>query len=389
MRQENSIPKGEMNQQALNELIRQHEMWLANPGSGMQIQLSDTDFGGLQLKGNLKSSQFSACQFDYATFDSSNLESAVFTNCNLVGAKLTACECNNTFFTGCDFTSSEIDTLKANQPLHIDNCDFSKSIIQNVILLNADFKLANFTDSILKNVKFMGKSNVSGTFLRASIFSSSFINSDLVLFNFTDVTLGTVFFDDSNINLVAPAINVNFSDKSSLKGVTLDGQFINCILSAVDFRKSDDVGPVFSGVTFTDCMLDSALMNYATCTQTKFINCNMTNADLSQADFRLCEMTDCQAQGLKANEISAYKANFSTSALVSSEFSNSHLSRCNFSNTILDGCFFEFADLSGADLSNATINQTAFGGANLSGATFVDGDTCRVGSLGRCRKLFD
>lgn len=63
-----------------------------------------------------------------------------------------------------------------------------------------------------------------------------------------------------------------------------------------------------------------------------------------------------------------------------------NLSGANLTGANLAGTTFSDADLTGANLNGATINKkTNFSGAKLSNTIWVDGKTCRSGSMGRCR----
>ncbi len=94
-------------------------------------------------------------------------------------------------------------------------------------------------------------------------------------------------------------------------------------------------------------------------------------------------------------------ADLSYVSLVNSNLAKTNLKRANLRGTNLIATNLYKANLAGADLtlaalgnanltkaklSGATLNSTNLSGANLTGATWINGATCKEGSIGYCKQ---
>lgn len=86
-------------QQQINELLDQHEKFLADEPGGMGLSLLGIDLSNLDFSGrNLRSVHLSG----------SNLSGAFFRNANLHRANLSSCKLNNADFTNADISEASL-----------------------------------------------------------------------------------------------------------------------------------------------------------------------------------------------------------------------------------------------------------------------------------------
>ena len=144
-----------------------------------------------------------------------------------------------------------------------------------------------------------------------------------------------------------PVDGVDYSNCQFSEGQDLSRAYIpNSNLSFISFIK----------VTFDKGVMMNATLSNGNFVESSFIRTNLYEANLEGGIFE--------------------KANFSSANLTRVNFKGASLIETSFTNSNL----FE-ADLTGANILNAT-----FEGANLNNATWIDGTTCSLGSIGKCNK---
>ena len=129
-----------------------------------------------------------------------------------------------------------------------------------------------------------------------------------------------------------------------------------CLLDRRDFQGADLTGAILRDTSLQRSDLSWAKLVGVEGPDARFVSAILTEADLSQANFR--------------------SADFSRADLRGAKLTNADLRLARFFNANLQG-----ADLTGANLAGVDLT-----GAQLTGATWIDGTkVCGEGSIGVCR----
>ena len=102
----------------------------------------------------------------------------------------------------------------------------------------------------------------------------------------------------------------------------------------------------------------------------------MMNATLSNGNF-------VESSFIRTN---LYEANLEGCIFEKANFSSANLTRVNFRGSSLIDTNFHNSNLFEADFTAANILNSNFEGANLNNATWIDGEKCKLGSIGECKK---
>ena len=136
--------------------------------------------------------------------------------------------------------------------------------------------------------------------------------------------------------------NCQFSDGQDLAGSFLP----NSNLSFSGFIK----------VNFDKSIMMNSSMAFGNFSESSFFRANLYESNLEGGNFEKSNFTSANLT----------RVNFSGSSLIDSNFTNSNLFEANFT---------------GANILNAS-----FEGANLNNAIWIDGQKCKLGSIGMCIK---
>ena len=81
-----------------------------------------------------------------------------------------------------------------------------------------------------------------------------------------------------------------------------------------------------------------------------------------------------------------YEANLEGGNFEKTNFSSANLTRVNFKGASLIEVNFKDSNLFEADLSGSNTLNSNFEGANLNNSIWIDGEKCKLGSIGFCKK---
>lgn len=187
---------------------------------------------------------------------------------------------------------------------------------------------------------------------------------------------------------IGPAAECAGADLSGrdLKGVDLSGA--NLTSASLDHADA-------SGANLSRADLLGASLHQVTLDEANLASADLTNGHLTQASVRRAS-----GQGMNASWASLVKSDFTGSDFTGGsfrsamgtqvDFSDARLVDADLTGADLFGANLARADLTGALLRNASLLQakvdasTTLTGADLSGATWVDGRECAEGSIGSC-----
>jgi uncharacterized protein YjbI with pentapeptide repeats len=160
--------------------------------------------------------------------------------------------------------------------------------------------------------------------------------------------LSLLFFNQSIANCDdSPADGVDYSNCQFSEGQDLSSAYIpNSNLSFISFIK----------VVFDKGVMMNSTLVHGNFAESSFFRANLYESNLEGGIFE--------------------KANFSSANLTRVNFKGASLIETNFSN----------ANLFEADFTGANILNSNFEGANLNNTIWIDGNKCRLGSIGKCIK---
>jgi uncharacterized protein YjbI with pentapeptide repeats len=107
----------------------------------------------------------------------------------------------------------------------------------------------------------------------------------------------------------------------------------------------------------------------------QFMATRFDEADLSGVDF----------SGSHMQLANFFKANLKGANLAEAHLHAVNLQKANLEGANLTGVNLLDADLRGANLKNAKLGRNIMTAAKFSGATWIDGRTCKDGSIGECK----
>lgn len=419
---------GSMTQQDLNKRIKDHELWLQDKG-GVRLYLFKYDLIGMELSGDLSRAVFDLSDFTFTTITNAKLHTAQINECDFSNSIMSNVEFNDAKITGgCKFLSAEIkDTNFHNSTL--EGANFNGAKLTDVELGSADIDDASFIKAELTSVGNlpatklnMNNVNCEGGIWKNCAFHEATIRDlGLVNSNFSNV----IFFNCHLYNPIltdadwfAGGLSGGRLYGGDFTGITTDGSFIkDCYVEEMDAPKLDFSSlSVISGTTFNKCKFVGSTADALDFGKTRvdgknvksFANsdftdgvfigcnfsgihvygCNFSGADLSGATMNDVFLRKAKFIGMKATPFTmvttqAYLADFSGADGGNWFISNSEMSRTDFKNSTLTGKF-EHSDFTGASFFNADVDSISFPGADLTGARWVNGERCQIGSDGVC-----
>ena len=154
------------------------------------------------------------------------------------------------------------------------------------------------------------------------------------------------------------------------------------------------------GCDLSGLTLSHAVLNGARLAGANLRGASLQYAALKMADFTGADLTDADLSNAFIRPGTFRRANLSGAKLVGARLPNADLTEANLTEADLRGAILYGADFRGADLSRArlvgallssegqgigdVIVAARFEGARLDGATWVDGNVCKAGSVGQC-----
>tara|TARA_B100000767_G_scaffold263673_1_gene277695 strand:+ start:108 stop:617 length:510 start_codon:yes stop_codon:yes gene_type:complete len=165
--------------------------------------------------------------------------------------------------------------------------------------------------------------------------------------------------------------------------------FITCIfifLLNTNIHAGCDDAPV-DGVDYSNCQfsdeqdlsrayIPNSNLSFISLIKVNFDKSVMMNSILMNGNF-------AESSFFRAN---LYEANLEGGNFEKTNFSSANLTRVNFKGASLIEANFKNSNLFEADFSGSNILNSNFEGANLNNSIWIDGEKCKLGSIGLCRK---
>ena len=174
------------------------------------------------------------------------------------------------------------------------------------------------------------------------------------------------FFESISNVFTRPALAQSTSD--NVTTLISTNACVDCDLMGVDLTGNDLSFSDLTGADLSEANLIAVEFFEATLN-----NANLSGASLSGADFQDAEMIGVNLSGADMSDTNG-RVSLRGADMTGADLSNSDLTRAFFSSTILTN----------ADLTGAIITDAEFDNTNLVGATWIDGSTCDITSIGMC-----
>lgn len=167
-----------------------------------------------------------------------------------------------------------------------------------------------------------------------------------------------------------------------------------CDLQAINFTRQDLTGADLRGANLTDCNFQEAKMQKAHLENTnlsgnQMIEARLDGADLSNAQLVKTNLWHAILDNATLSNADLTNANLDSANCVGTDLTGANLAGAKLTGTYFPNAKLQMANLTGANIFNAQFisklpNSSDLGYADLSGATWIDGKTCELGSIGTC-----
>lgn len=123
----------------------------------------------------------------------------------------------------------------------------------------------------------------------------------------------------------------------------------------------------------------------------KCIKCDLQVINLEGKTFKFSKLNNALLTAARLKESNFEGSNFQGAILRGADFSKAHLGEANFKfsklqDVNLSGSHLINANFERANLKGVNLEEAVLLGANFEGATWIDGEKCARGSIGRCIK---
>ncbi len=157
-------------------------------------------------------------------------------------------------------------------------------------------------------------------------------------------------------------------------------KFVGAIMNTASFQHGGNWDAEFNGTNFKMASLINANLFGAHIRNANFTGANLTGAKLN-SDGDRADFTDAIMTGANFDEGMTGHSNFKSAKFIRADLTGARFTNDNFS----------MADFTNANLTNANLKGMNATGvtwteAILNNATWIDGTTCKVPSIGRCNK---
>jgi uncharacterized protein YjbI with pentapeptide repeats len=298
-----------------------------------------------------------------------NLQGLDLSGLDFSGADLSHAVCTGTKFTGCAMRGANF-TFTVARAADFTQADLREARFKQAVLQKAVLHKADCTAAHMELTAF-GECDAAGAiFDNAEIRLCAFDKADLAGTRFNGTRLSLCAFGGTQAAGADLRKTRSFKclfrqtrfggasfEDASLPECLFQGAFCAGIsFAGADLRKlRADADADFSGADFYGADLREASLRMS-----RFVEADFFGARLEAALFTRCDLSRARLDGLKATGCRFVKCDLSGADLSGTDLSNGALRKCRLTGAELAG-----AELFAANLSNMTIGNTGFEGANL------------------------
>lgn len=143
------------------------------------------------------------------------------------------------------------------------------------------------------------------------------------------------------------------------------GGWIDIDLREANLQNTNLSGMELKRVDFSGAQLSGANLKRANLRHSNFTSAHLDDADLTGADLRNANLTLAELKGAELSRADLSAADLNGADLSGAQMRNTFLTGANLRNANLSGANLIRVDVIGADLGNAILNETVFGGLDL------------------------
>lgn len=243
-------------------------------------QFISANLGAMQIS----LSTFKTCDFIDATFSKTHIKSSNFIDCDLGKRQDMWLESSfrNTTFQGCDFSEHNFIELDLTECTYIDcmfavtnfvkpvlaKSKFEKCIFSETNLVEGNLEYSSFLSCTMKNVRFVGKCNLSNSVFEKTTATES---------NFRETNLSKTKFNHSRLDKSDFGMaNCEKSDFSYSHAIGT--QFLDTNLTGSIFKRANLMDASLMQAIISDCLFEDA-----NCYNVSFLNATIKNASFNGA----------------------------------------------------------------------------------------------------------
>jgi uncharacterized protein YjbI with pentapeptide repeats len=251
--------------------------------------------------------------------------------------------------------------------LDLSDCDFTEGDFRGAKLDNVDFSRSRLSRALLTGCSMerarLDSANVNEANLdEANLQEASLVQTSLIGASLVATDLTSAILDGANLSAA-------IAEQAILNGASL---------AAADLTKANLTGAVLSSTKCPKANFASATLASATCDHADFTAANFQRANMSNAFFTASKFNQANL-----NEVLAIDADLSEAELVNASLRNANCEGMWLSSAVADGANFQGASCVDLQVDGTRAKQANFSGccitsfrgsqkANLSGANFRD-----------------
>lgn len=275
---------------------------------------------------------FQGWDLAYVNFAKADLHDVNFQGANLLGADLSGADLD-----GADFRGADLRQVNA-QGANLAEADYFEADLRGALLGQSDWRKVDLSDWDLKGASFRAAKLQGAQFGGADLKGADLSENDLRFTGFEYSILQQAKFQKSN-------------------------------LSGMDFSHRNLAGADFSGADLREAKFHYANLQGANFEGANLVGTDLSKANLLETNFRaaVIERTNFQGAQMKAPQ-------FPRAQITRVALKGLDLRKANFKGAWLKGLSFKQIDLSAADFSYATLEDTLLFESKLNNANLTSTD---------------
>ncbi|CAK0773018.1 secreted effector protein PipB2 [uncultured Gammaproteobacteria bacterium] len=408
----------------LQRTLQEHLRFLTGKPNGRRLNLSMRKLSGMTLSGvNLASADLHGaimigCTLTGANLSGANLfctdlRDANLERCNLSKADLRGVKADNANLSGANLDGADCrdgvlffhreggDLVDVQEQRESRSASFSGANLAGASFREAELAKVNFARANLQAVKFEKANLANAKFNQAqladSVFAGANLNdADFTVADLTGVDLSQPEFAQAKIVRRLEEIDKPLRDRileHQQWVVSLSREGRRLVLKDCDLRGLQMKGVDWSAAELLNVDLRDIVLTRAKLSMTTFTRSRMTHADLTLAEARGANFSQCLLTGARLvdadfspvvsvqNQANKWFTQFVDADLSGADLSGCRCPEAKFIRANLAGAVLRSANLRGADLSGANLRGADLTGCDLTGATVAKADF--TGAIGR------
>jgi len=187
----------------------------------------------------------------------------------------------------------------------------------------------------------------------------------------------------NNYKILAPRISNDLEEFQELNNTIKDNDyFCDTIISDCSSENQKAKHVNLNGVVFKNVTFIEAAFEFLDLIDVSFVNCDLSNANLSASIFHRVEMINCKLLGINLSESTLQNVSFDNCNLSYSSFRFLRCKQVNFKDCLLQNADFEESHLNKIGFSHCNLEGAEMAGTKLKGIDFrsseIEGLSVRI-----------